>query len=1058
MQLLKTMVTFVPEGTEFFKHAIIPVDFGHSAQKAIRLRTIGPRGGSGPRGAGGGVEYCDALLQHLVSAWDEIRRLNEPGGAAAAARLPPACVQSFVEVDKRILRVTLANNLFCFCKGASHARNGIYLVVDKERASFYQKCYDVDCRQFSSPTFDIPSWLVESPEEDEMLDSFLNDLEAPGTPAPTPLVCPSAGSSGGATGDQKREPAQIQDERCRMTLLSPLHSQGLLEAVASALSARGESPTTELATRRTEARELAEDTSKTQGEVLILVDYTLEDEAKRKECQSFAADLAGNLSSVLERKACVGVITFTENAIYQPTFLDAQNPSSLRSAVYGAAPPEQNVTSPDLHAALVLSERTFRFQDGGTKVVVLVSARESSSPEESVRMATKLKDRGVIVFVVSVDVENDMTPRRDKELHELAPSDDDYWFDITWPPNVSDDRLTSSIQVQALTIRFFLGSSTLTGRTQVSPNEEEGFSKVLPSAEPQAESAEEMALRAAVADEDLAGLKLALAEALVPSQACTDPELLEGAEALVKVLERRQELEEALRQWLVGQQDPHELRELLEEAKTAKASPALIRQAEEQQLKLRASEIEGWLIRATENEDSDDLKEWLEEADTFDSDAKSFNVQVDKLVVEEARLKLASASKLEEAEDALLQASQAEDVEAIALALARAPAAGVSPDRIQQAGALLAFLRKQLEAEEALRQAVAEQDVDEIGRLLEVARAVGSKGAILEEAHLMLESIRDSEEALRQAMRENNLRSLRKAVDMGKTYRALLAKVKEAEEQKAKLRAEAAAALEEAMILDLSEDLPAWVTELQEALTDALSVDASPEKVAEAQALLDKLRGMLSAEKLLREAMEGRDLDLIAQRLAEAREAGVNEDLLAAMEHNADVVGRLLKAMKDGYADDIAEILASNAQEAGLDGALLREAEEMIKSIRASEEELRRPIREQNMRSLRKVMRGVNMGKQLERMTNEHKELLAQLKTKAEEALRKAMQGSDTNELAECVDDAKSAGVVETLIEKAEQKLGELRLVAAAESALRQALQDHDVLLIAQRYREAVLV
>ncbi|CAE8693866.1 unnamed protein product [Polarella glacialis] len=831
--------------------------------------------------------------------------------------------------------------------------------------------------------------------------------------------------------------------------------------------ARGESPTTELATRRTEARELAEDTSKTQGEVLILVDYTLEDEAKRKECQSFAADLAGNLSSVLERKACVGVITFTENAIYQPTFLDAQNPSSLRSAVYGAAPPEQNVTSPDLHAALVLSERTFRFQDGGTKVVVLVSARESSSPEAQLWLTRSYMNwRPQMMTIGTQAARNKLTSSIQVQDQHRLPS-----------PSGSSLAAAPSLGIP-IAVSVFIGFGSgcigtvclVSGcivialwarkrrRTQVSPNEEEGFSKVLPSAEPQAESAEEMALRAAVADEDLAGLKLALAEALVPSQACTDPELLEGAEALVKVLERRQELEEALRQWLVGQQDPHELRELLEEAKTAKASPALIRQAEEQQLKLRASEIEGWLIRATENEDSDDLKEWLEEADTFDSDAKSFNVQVDKLVVEEARLKLASASKLEEAEDALLQASQAEDVEAIALALARAPAAGVSPDRIQQAGALLAFLRKQLEAEEALRQAVAEQDVDEIGRLLEVARAVGSKGAILEEAHLMLESIRDSEEALRQAMRENNLRSLRKAVDMGKTYRALLAKVKEAEEQKAKLRAEAAAALEEAMILDLSEDLPAWVTELQEALTDALSVDASPEKVAEAQALLDKLRGMLSAEKLLREAMEGRDLDLIAQRLAEAREAGVNEDLLAAMEHNADVVGRLLKAMKDGYADDIAEILASNAQEAGLDGALLREAEEMIKSIRASEEELRRPIREQNMRSLRKVMRGVNMGKQLERMTNEHKELLAQLKTKAEEALRKAMQGSDTNELAECVDDAKSAGVVETLIEKAEQKLGELRLVAAAESALRQALQDHDVLLIAQRYREAVLV
>ncbi|CAE8644000.1 unnamed protein product [Polarella glacialis] len=929
------------------------------------------------------------------------------------------------------------------------------------------------------------------------------------------------------------------------------------------------------------------------SEVLILVDYTLGDGARQKDCQSFAADLAGNLSFVLKRKVCVGVITFTENAIYQPTFLDAQNPANLRSAVFGSALPEENVASPDLHAALNLSERTFRFQDGGIKVVVLVSARESSSPEESVRMASKLKDEGVTIFVVSVDEENDMTSRRDKELKEMVSSDD-YWFDITWPPNVSDvRRLTSPASQQqpqqqpqhrrlshplynmldllvqdisaviaymidpspgpapkyysapspspspssstaapstptspspsssaaapstptspsAAVTSTFPASQALLGvgavgeppassmgilpiavsacigivalasgciaiavcvrkrrRVQASPNEIIVFSKVLPSAEPQAESAEQKALRAAMAEEDLAWLTLALAEVLNnDNNNNSDFELLlQGAEALVKVLERRQELEEALSQWLHGEeleelgevQDLHELRKLLEEGKKAKASPDLIRQVEEQLLKLRASEIEGWLIRATENEDSHDLNEWLEEADKFDNDAKSFNVRVDKLVVEEARLKLASVSKLEEAEDTLLKASQAEDLEAIALALAGARAAGVSPDRIRQAEDLLVFLKKQFEAEEELRQAVAEEAVDEICRLMEVARAVGSKGAILEEARLMLESIRDSQEALSQAMRENNLRSLRKAVDKANEHRALLAKVREAEEQKAKLRAEAEAALEEAMHLNLSEDLPEWVTELQEALTDAESVEASPEKIAEAQALLDKLRSMLSAEKMLREAMEGRDLDLIAQRLAEAREAGVNEDLLASMEHKADVIARLLKAMKDGYADDIAEILASHAEEAGLDEALRRDAEEMMKSIRASEEELRRPVREQNMRNLRKIMRGVNMGKQLERMANEHKELLAQLKIKAEGALRTAMAGSDANELAECIDDAKSAGLVETLIKKAERKLSELRLAAAAESALRQALQERDVLLIAQRYREALL-
>ena len=43
-----------------------------------------------------------------------------------------------VELEGKIITVTLGNNRFCWCKGASHRSNHVYLVADLLRGDFYQ--------------------------------------------------------------------------------------------------------------------------------------------------------------------------------------------------------------------------------------------------------------------------------------------------------------------------------------------------------------------------------------------------------------------------------------------------------------------------------------------------------------------------------------------------------------------------------------------------------------------------------------------------------------------------------------------------------------------------------------------------------------------------------------------------------------------------------------------------------------------------------------------------------------------------------------------------------
>mmetsp|Transcript_45499 Transcript_45499/g.131288 ORF Transcript_45499/g.131288 Transcript_45499/m.131288 type:complete len:217 (-) Transcript_45499:46-696(-) len=93
-------------------------------------------------------------MRHLVRAWDDMRWANEPG-----VRAPPTGVASVVQLgdNPRMLAVTLKNNRFCFCKGASHKSNAVYLVVDRDAGCFYQKCHDKgDC----GPYFRSPPWPI----------------------------------------------------------------------------------------------------------------------------------------------------------------------------------------------------------------------------------------------------------------------------------------------------------------------------------------------------------------------------------------------------------------------------------------------------------------------------------------------------------------------------------------------------------------------------------------------------------------------------------------------------------------------------------------------------------------------------------------------------------------------------------------------------------------------------------------------------------------------------------------------------------------------------------
>lgn len=214
LRLLGTMASFVPDGVPLFQHPLIPADFGHVAFMATRpvgaAAGGGLAGGSSDRASGRPVDVgsiSGELLRHLIDSWDRVRWANEN---VAAGRTAPTRVASCVRAgdDGRFLLITLLNNRFCFCKGKSHRSNSIFLVVDAETSSFYQKCHDrSDCGpHFKSPSFEIPGELCPRKE-------LVVPPAAP--PAAQPLAAAAAaaaGSSAALTGEAQRAALQLAAE------------------------------------------------------------------------------------------------------------------------------------------------------------------------------------------------------------------------------------------------------------------------------------------------------------------------------------------------------------------------------------------------------------------------------------------------------------------------------------------------------------------------------------------------------------------------------------------------------------------------------------------------------------------------------------------------------------------------------------------------------------------------------------------------------------------------------------------------------------------------------
>lgn len=176
--MLATMASFVPADVPLFNHALIPLDFGH-----VELLSSRPRDGGAPRPCGEHQDIAEVhsgLLQHLIDTWDRVRLANEGLKNANIGR--STSVQACVHVGEtgRFVIVTLQNNRFCLCKGASHKSNSIYLVVDQDSRTFHQKCHDTaDCgRWFKSQPFGIPEVLCEDAEERELWRA-LPALEGP---------------------------------------------------------------------------------------------------------------------------------------------------------------------------------------------------------------------------------------------------------------------------------------------------------------------------------------------------------------------------------------------------------------------------------------------------------------------------------------------------------------------------------------------------------------------------------------------------------------------------------------------------------------------------------------------------------------------------------------------------------------------------------------------------------------------------------------------------------------------------------------------------------------
>jgi DNA-directed primase/polymerase protein len=69
------------------------------------------------------------------------------------------------------LSYTLRGNYrYCARIGRHHRSNNVILVVSVESRSMYQRCFDPDCRDYRSPSWDLPDGLFHVEDDDNMCD------------------------------------------------------------------------------------------------------------------------------------------------------------------------------------------------------------------------------------------------------------------------------------------------------------------------------------------------------------------------------------------------------------------------------------------------------------------------------------------------------------------------------------------------------------------------------------------------------------------------------------------------------------------------------------------------------------------------------------------------------------------------------------------------------------------------------------------------------------------------------------------------------------------------
>lgn len=138
-QVLRTLASFVPDGTSFCEHSKIPMDAKHQNQ-------------------GNGVvvdadENMQNLLNWLVLTWDHMR--SEAEGITYGRSLPTT-VTKLIEIESGKYWAVLANNRFCLQRERSHKSNSIFFYIDMKKGIFFQKCFDhADCPGRSA-NFKIP--------------------------------------------------------------------------------------------------------------------------------------------------------------------------------------------------------------------------------------------------------------------------------------------------------------------------------------------------------------------------------------------------------------------------------------------------------------------------------------------------------------------------------------------------------------------------------------------------------------------------------------------------------------------------------------------------------------------------------------------------------------------------------------------------------------------------------------------------------------------------------------------------------------------------------------